>query len=565
MKVALSERQLKLIASLVEADSDTTAASTSTDSTATTSSSTTSTSGTTASYPNVTKWESGVTRGPANQIAVTKWEDVVSMKTRGKANPLNEQTGMPGGNGGALAAQYLNGDLDTKTTEYPTPWGSTILIPADSINIKTWEANDTRLGYYLDRVGKEYTKDSNGNYLIKGKIAPSEAYMQAILPTGTLRTFTTKKDNIKWFLVLKNTDKGWFPNQNYFRDDPKNPNKFLAYNPSDYITKAFTTSVKEWATEHWVDIVIIVAAAITGGLTGIAYGAIVGTEAAGAEAFNLLGWRMTEKAFAAYLGEAGVWTGRAAWEAYDGKYGSAGIDMFFGLILPGLHGVGISKWGIRADDAVINSTAAKVLGKTPQELEELIAKSTAEGGLTDAEKQLVQEASQLSKESIEGMTKELIKTANANIKAKAVDLTKNPILKQAKEIIETSKVGAFVKKYWFTWLPTILGHDLIFLHLIDSVAKKFGIIDKGTVDIMVNGYNNAKTEVEKQKYVNQASTILQKSGSKEEYEKHLQELNQKIEKSIQYTPDNKMKWNITGNDLQKYADSVSNVYSNKKN
>ena len=38
-------------------------------------------------YPTVTKWESGVTRGPANQIGLTKWSD--SVKTnRGKGNTL---------------------------------------------------------------------------------------------------------------------------------------------------------------------------------------------------------------------------------------------------------------------------------------------------------------------------------------------------------------------------------------------------------------------------------------------------------------------------------------------
>lgn len=38
------------------------------------------------------KWESGVTRGPANQIGVTKWSEVVGSKiSRGKANPLSEQ------------------------------------------------------------------------------------------------------------------------------------------------------------------------------------------------------------------------------------------------------------------------------------------------------------------------------------------------------------------------------------------------------------------------------------------------------------------------------------------
>lgn len=38
-------------------------------------------------YPTVTKWETGVTRGPANQIGLTKWKDIVKMN-RGKANTL---------------------------------------------------------------------------------------------------------------------------------------------------------------------------------------------------------------------------------------------------------------------------------------------------------------------------------------------------------------------------------------------------------------------------------------------------------------------------------------------
>ena len=38
-------------------------------------------------YPSVTKWESGATRGPANQIGLTKWADIVKIN-RGKANTL---------------------------------------------------------------------------------------------------------------------------------------------------------------------------------------------------------------------------------------------------------------------------------------------------------------------------------------------------------------------------------------------------------------------------------------------------------------------------------------------
>lgn len=40
-------------------------------------------------YPEVGKWESGVTRGPGNQLGVTKWSDVVgSSLKRDKANKL---------------------------------------------------------------------------------------------------------------------------------------------------------------------------------------------------------------------------------------------------------------------------------------------------------------------------------------------------------------------------------------------------------------------------------------------------------------------------------------------
>jgi len=38
-------------------------------------------------YPTVTNWESGVTRGPANQIGLTKWGNIVKT-TRGKGNTL---------------------------------------------------------------------------------------------------------------------------------------------------------------------------------------------------------------------------------------------------------------------------------------------------------------------------------------------------------------------------------------------------------------------------------------------------------------------------------------------
>jgi len=43
--------------------------------------------GTKPDYPTVTKWESGVVRGAANQIGNTKWSDIVKIN-RDKANTL---------------------------------------------------------------------------------------------------------------------------------------------------------------------------------------------------------------------------------------------------------------------------------------------------------------------------------------------------------------------------------------------------------------------------------------------------------------------------------------------
>ena len=49
----------------------------------------TSSPGNATGYPQVTKWESGVTRGPGNQIGVTKWSEIVGQSLkRGKGNTL---------------------------------------------------------------------------------------------------------------------------------------------------------------------------------------------------------------------------------------------------------------------------------------------------------------------------------------------------------------------------------------------------------------------------------------------------------------------------------------------
>ena len=82
MKIIISEKQYELLVGDVELDEqdDPSAAQPSTG---------VGSSGSKQGYPEVGKWESGVTRGPANQIGVTKWSDIVgSVLKRGKSNPL---------------------------------------------------------------------------------------------------------------------------------------------------------------------------------------------------------------------------------------------------------------------------------------------------------------------------------------------------------------------------------------------------------------------------------------------------------------------------------------------
>jgi hypothetical protein len=86
MKVQVSEEQFKKIISELN-DEEVTEQETPVAAAPSAGTSSTQSGGT--GYPAVGKWESGITRGPANQTGVTKWADIVGANLkRGKANPL---------------------------------------------------------------------------------------------------------------------------------------------------------------------------------------------------------------------------------------------------------------------------------------------------------------------------------------------------------------------------------------------------------------------------------------------------------------------------------------------
>lgn len=89
MEYIITEKQLKLILSNEVANQEIEEQTEAEPVSATPEKGTSSTQAGGQGYPEVGKWESGATRGPANQIGVTKWSDVVgSTLKRGKANPL---------------------------------------------------------------------------------------------------------------------------------------------------------------------------------------------------------------------------------------------------------------------------------------------------------------------------------------------------------------------------------------------------------------------------------------------------------------------------------------------
>jgi hypothetical protein len=92
MKILINEKQLKLILSKnqdIDEQDATTTPSAGTDPSAAQPAAGTSSTGSKQGYPDVSTWESGATRGPANQVGVTKWSDIVgSSLKRGKANQL---------------------------------------------------------------------------------------------------------------------------------------------------------------------------------------------------------------------------------------------------------------------------------------------------------------------------------------------------------------------------------------------------------------------------------------------------------------------------------------------
>jgi len=232
------------------------------------------------------KWESGVTRGPGNQIGVTKWSDVVgSSLKRGKANPLSEQVLL----GGPVpidpvALNYtFNPATDTPTKEYITFWGNKINLPADgSVTVSLWKDDPEKPRALLFKNAvrdpdmpeyiywpRQYVDPETKKPYTKNELAPDDDWLIKKFPTGTVKYIETNSDKrIYTVLLTQRSEKtGWEVNNNYFYADT-GAGKYIPFDPKKYVHVSFTTDALKFLKENWAiigEIIVSIAAGILSG------------------------------------------------------------------------------------------------------------------------------------------------------------------------------------------------------------------------------------------------------------------------------------------------------------
>jgi len=171
-----------------------------------------------------TKWESGATRGPGNQIGVTKWSDVVgSTLKRGKANPLSEQA--------------ANSEV-----KILRPDGKTVNAPANTKIIGLFDANSMNGSKFKDSLKNFIPKEKGGlGNKQTGEWLPEE--WSKIIKLNSVSTFQTP-DNTIYKAIIKHPKLNNFVGtwQDFYQLDPE-PNgwKFAGYFP-DGSNKPFVGS-----------------------------------------------------------------------------------------------------------------------------------------------------------------------------------------------------------------------------------------------------------------------------------------------------------------------------------
>jgi hypothetical protein len=223
----------------------------------------------------MSKWESGVTRGPANQIAVTRWKDIAGVTpARGKANPLWEQVTNPAI---AIATNYaLNPATDTPFEEKTTFWGEKYKIPTNGIvRVNIWDSKTPRASkfagaheisgvWYWDQ---KYFNPKTKKIDVVEELAPEEEVLADWFYDNTLRGIYVNKEERYYGAWLKRTNNEWKPMNGYYFNPGEGQN-LIQYKPELYIHTSLTTEFLTWSKENWPLIAEVLVSIAVGIATG---------------------------------------------------------------------------------------------------------------------------------------------------------------------------------------------------------------------------------------------------------------------------------------------------------
>jgi hypothetical protein len=438
-------------------------------------------------YPDVTKWESGVTRGAANQVGVTKWSDVVGSKlNRGKANPLNEQEKTN------VSEYYKNYYVLPAAITQETNNGQ-LIIPKIVDGIKT---NITFYKYPLkyglfwgNLIGTKYE-----DYV------PSEKILMRIIPDGAVQSFQLGKNPEDLYsLNLERTQdpingknleiigKAYYNKKGKLYISPNIDQKIFDDKP---LLDQFLDSERGLLGEFLFVAAAIVAGILTGGIADFAAAGFVGgTEFLGSTAIEFLGEQITTRSIIVLAGESLVWDYKGYREIKNGKPVSGFIDIAFGIIIPLAHDLGLlGRLGIgNVKPEVIDNLGVKLIGMSETELVDVFTKTEIQGGLSDAEKKLFKTIISIPRKEWNGVARDVMLTMEK-------DLSSNGVKIQSEIGKIIMKYGNRTQKTWYTRLGTAMVHDVfILIPILESLVKSMGLKDipKSIAIPLIQQYNIA--------------------------------------------------------------------------
>jgi len=503
-------------------------------------------------YPEVGKWESGVTRGPSNQVGITKWADVVGSKlNRGKANQLKEQNLFSTAVGAAVdavmpgmgTAMNIGNSTKAKYMYIKNPNGDMFPVPKGTKILDTFERGEKVDWNWIESwVSKE--KGGTGT-LERERWLPSNPKTYdgwaTIFPhvLGSVYKFQTPDGQVySTFFVNSDLEEiGKITDQNKAWEKFHNTNPNLrswtmtAYQTKDGkqykipIIDNIVLTIMDWFKNNWKDLLWIIGAIIAGILTaGIADIAVGGDFMSGAAAsvasgtMARFGLNVSVRALSAYLAEAGVWTVKAGLEFKEGQGLTASVDLLFGWILPICHGTYFKSLGLAGvAEKEVADLGQKLVGKTQQELEIILE------NLTEREIAVMEKINAVGTKKYGEVVSVVFKDAEKRL----ISQGKKPLTVLSESFIKT---GEFFNKRWYTRLYVMYKHDMLLISYLHKIEEKFGVENELSLDKTVDGIQRLRQEAPNEEaFASKMDSIMKESKN---YEQLKVKLNDVISKPI---------------------------------